>query len=66
MNTFHGVRRSVSLHLPLESQHVAERGAADVKRKGKKKPPSQIHSEQIFLKRSSESSKEFAEHSVNI
>lgn len=38
MNTFHGVRRSVSLHLPLESQHVAERGAADVKRKGKKKP----------------------------
>lgn len=66
MNTFHGVRRSVSLHLPLESQHVAERGAADVKRKGKKKTPSQIHSEQIFLKQSSESSKEFAEHSVNI
>lgn len=39
MNTFHGVRRSVSLHLPLESQHVAERGAADVKRKGEKKTP---------------------------
>lgn len=39
VNTFHGVRRSVSLHLPLESQHVAERGAADVKRKGEKKNP---------------------------